>query len=79
MCNIVTLRSKLATISIRQGHALAGHRRVHRTQIDRANPDMKPYLGLVTGVGRKKAGWWKGDIARYSFEGLILNLRQRLG
>jgi hypothetical protein len=44
------------------------------TKIDRANPDMKPYLGLVTGVGRKKACWWKGDIAPYSFEGLILNL-----
>ena len=44
------------------------------TQIDRNNPDMKPYLGLVTGVGRKKACWWKGDIAPYGFEGLILNL-----
>jgi len=44
------------------------------THIDRANPDMKPYLGLVTGVGRKKACWWKGDIAPYAFEGLILNL-----
>ena len=44
------------------------------TRIDRANPDMKPYLGLVTGVGRKKACWWKGDIAPYAFEGLILNL-----
>ena len=44
------------------------------TKIDRANPDMKPYLGLVIGVGRKKACWWKGDIAPYSFEGLILNL-----
>ena len=44
------------------------------TQIDRANPDMKPYLSFVTGVGRKKACWWKGDIAPYGFEGLILNL-----
>ena len=44
------------------------------TKIDRANPDMKPYLGLVTGVGRKKTCWWKGNIAPYSFEGLILNL-----
>jgi len=44
------------------------------TQIDRTNPDMKPYFGLVTGVGRKKACWWKGDIAPYGFEGLILNL-----
>jgi hypothetical protein len=44
------------------------------THIDRTNPDMKPYLRLVTGVGRKKACWWKGDIAPYGFEGLILNL-----
>jgi hypothetical protein len=44
------------------------------TPIDRANPDMKPYLSLVTGVGRKKACWWQGDIAPYGFEGLILNL-----
>jgi hypothetical protein len=44
------------------------------TQVDRANPDMKPYLGLVTGVGRKKACWWKGEIAPYGFEGLVLNL-----
>lgn len=44
------------------------------TQIDRANPDMEPYLGLVTGVGRKKACWWKGEIAPYGFEGLVLNL-----
>jgi hypothetical protein len=44
------------------------------TQIDRANPDMKPYLALVTGVGRKKACWWKGEIAPYGFEGLVLNL-----
>jgi hypothetical protein len=35
---------------------------------------MKPYLSLVTGVGRKKACWWNGDIAPYGFEGLILNL-----
>ena len=44
------------------------------TQIDRANPDMKPYLQLVTSVGRKKACWWEGDIAPYGFEGLTLNL-----
>jgi hypothetical protein len=48
------------------------------TKIDRAHPDMKPYLGLVTGVGRKKACWWKGAIAPYSFEGLILNLANGL-
>jgi len=44
------------------------------TTLDRANPDMKPYLSLVTGVGRKKACWWKGEIAPYGFEGLVLNL-----
>jgi hypothetical protein len=44
------------------------------TKIDRANPDVKPYLNLVTAVGRKKACWWKGDIAPYSYEGYMLNL-----
>jgi len=44
------------------------------TQIDRTNPDMKPYLQLVTSVGRKKVCWWEGDIAPYGFEGLTLNL-----
>jgi hypothetical protein len=44
------------------------------TQLDRTNPDMKPYLKLVTSVGRKKACWWEGDIAPYGFEGLVLNL-----
>ena len=44
------------------------------TQLDRTNPDMKPYLQLVTSVGRKKACWWEGDIAPYGFEGLVLNL-----
>lgn len=44
------------------------------TQLDRTNPDMKPYLHLVTSVGRKKACWWEGDIAPYGFEGLVLNL-----
>jgi hypothetical protein len=43
-------------------------------KIDRAHPDMKPYVNLVTGVGRKKTCWWKGDMAPYAFEGLILNL-----
>jgi hypothetical protein len=43
-------------------------------KIDRANPDVKPYLNLVTSVGRKKACWWKGDIAPYGFEGYMLNL-----
>jgi hypothetical protein len=42
--------------------------------IDRRNPDLKPYLQLATSVGRKKACWWAGDIAPYSFEGYLLNL-----
>jgi hypothetical protein len=42
--------------------------------IDRANPDLKPYLHLYTRVGRKKACWWGGDLAPYSFEGYLLNL-----
>jgi hypothetical protein len=44
------------------------------TRVDRTNPDLKPYLGLVTSVGRKKACWWEGDLAPYSFEGYMLNL-----
>jgi hypothetical protein len=44
------------------------------TQIDRTNPDMRPYLQLATAVGRKKVCWWEGDIAPYGFEGLVLNL-----
>jgi len=42
--------------------------------IDRRNPDLKRYLQLVTSVGRKKACWWGGEIAPYSFEGYMLNL-----
>ena len=48
------------------------------TPIDRTNPDMKPYLQLVTSVGRKKTCWWGGDIAPYGFEGLVLNLANGL-
>lgn len=44
------------------------------TTVDRDNPDLKPYLNLVTSVGRKKACWWQGDLAPYSFEGYMLNL-----
>jgi hypothetical protein len=44
------------------------------TTVDRTNPDLKPYLGLYTSVGRKKACWWQGDLAPYSFEGYMLNL-----
>jgi len=42
--------------------------------IDRTNPDLKPYLPLYTAVGRKKACWWGGSLAPYSFEGYMLNL-----
>jgi hypothetical protein len=42
--------------------------------IDRNNPDLKPYLSLYTNVGRKKACWWDGSLAPYSFEGYMLNL-----
>jgi hypothetical protein len=44
------------------------------TTVDRTDPDLKPYLGLLTSVGRKKACWWQGDLAPYSFEGYMLNL-----
>jgi hypothetical protein len=42
--------------------------------VDRANPDIGPYLNLETSVGRKKACWPEGDIAPYGFEGYMLNL-----
>jgi hypothetical protein len=42
--------------------------------VDRTNPDLKPYLGLLTSVGRKKACWWAGELAPYSYEGYMLNL-----
>jgi len=42
--------------------------------IDRANPDVRPYLYLQTAVGRKKACWSEGNIAPHSFEGIMLNL-----
>jgi hypothetical protein len=48
------------------------------THVDRANPDLKPYLPLVTAVGRKKACWWEGNIAPYSYEGFMLNLANGL-
>jgi hypothetical protein len=43
-------------------------------RVDRDNPDLKPFLNLLTSVGRKKACWWQGDLAPYSFEGYMLNL-----
>jgi tetratricopeptide (TPR) repeat protein len=42
--------------------------------VDRANPDLGPYLHLQTPVGRKKACWSQGDLAPHSFEGFMLNL-----
>jgi hypothetical protein len=42
--------------------------------LDRMNPDLKPYLSLMTSVGRKKACWWGNKIAPYSYEGYMLNL-----
>jgi hypothetical protein len=35
---------------------------------------VRPYLHLVTAVGRKKACWWQGELAPYSYEGYMLNL-----
>jgi hypothetical protein len=46
--------------------------------IDRANPDLGPYMHLQTAVGRKKACWSKGTIAPHSFEGFMLNLANGL-
>ena len=42
--------------------------------VDRTNPDLKPYLPLLTSVGRKKACWWQSKLAPYSYEGYMLNL-----
>jgi hypothetical protein len=42
--------------------------------IDRSNPDLKPYLNLLTTAGRKKACRWGDELAPYSFEGYMLNL-----
>jgi hypothetical protein len=42
--------------------------------VDRANPDLKPYLYLQIAVGRKKACWSEGTLAPHSFEGFMLNL-----
>ncbi|HEX3437034.1 MAG TPA: hypothetical protein VHT24_09745 [Pseudacidobacterium sp.] len=46
--------------------------------VDRSNPDLRPYLNLVTSVGRKKACWWEGNLAPYSFEGYMFNLANGL-
>lgn len=42
--------------------------------LDRTNPDLKPYLHLLTSVGRKKTCWWQSKLAPYSYEGYMLNL-----
>ena len=44
------------------------------TTLDRANPDLGPYLSLQTAVGRKQACWWNSELAPHSFEGFLLNL-----
>ena len=43
-------------------------------RIDRANPDIRPYLHLQTSVGRKSTCWSENSMAPHSFEGLMLNL-----
>jgi hypothetical protein len=42
--------------------------------VDRSNPDLAPYLNLVTAKGRKRVCWWDGVMAPYSYEGIMLNL-----
>ena len=44
------------------------------TTVDRSNPDLAPYLNLVTAKGRKRVCWWDGVMAPYSYEGIMLNL-----
>jgi hypothetical protein len=44
------------------------------TTVDRANPDLKPYLNVLASVVRKKTCRWDGELAPYSFEGYMLNL-----
>jgi hypothetical protein len=44
------------------------------TTVDRSNPDLAPYLNLVTAKGRKRVCWWDGLMAPYSYEGIMLNL-----
>jgi hypothetical protein len=48
------------------------------TTLDRANPDLKPYLYLQTSVGRKSACWSENAMAPHSFEGFMLNLGNAL-
>ena len=44
-----------------------------QAHVDRANPDIQPYLYLQTAVGRKKACWSEGTLAPHSMEGFMLN------
>lgn len=46
-------------------------------KIDRANPDMSPYMHLVTTEGRKRV-CWNGWIAPHNFEGTFLNMGDML-
>jgi hypothetical protein len=41
--------------------------------VDRANPDLTPYMSLATSVGRKKV-CWDNQMAPHAWEGLMLNL-----
>jgi len=43
-------------------------------KIDRANPDVTPYMHLATSHGRKKVCWDENGLAPHAFEGLMLNL-----
>lgn len=46
-------------------------------KIDRANPDMSPYLHLATTEGDKRV-CWNGSIAPHNFEGTFLNMGDML-
>ena len=43
-------------------------------KLDRANPDVTPYMHLATSHGRKKVCWDENGLAPHAFEGLMLNL-----
>jgi len=45
--------------------------------VDRANPDMSPYLHLATTEGRKRV-CWNGWIAPHNFEGFFMNMGDML-
>jgi hypothetical protein len=47
------------------------------TRIDRADPDLKPYLHLATTTGPKRV-CWNSAIAPHNFEGFFLNMGDML-